>query len=115
MSASGGLIKAMFSSVRIEGYRGLRQFEMSGLGRINLLVGKNNCGKTSVLEALYLLLSNGHRDAFTKVLDSRGERSPDFVPEFIITDLPRLFCGGEAGLGSTISIEADDGRATRNC
>ncbi|MDP9010154.1 MAG: AAA family ATPase [Pseudomonadota bacterium] len=32
---------------------------MDGLGRINLLVGKNNSGKTSVLEALYLLAANG--------------------------------------------------------
>jgi predicted ATPase len=49
----------MISSIRIEGYRGFEHFEMSGLGRVNLLVGTNNSGKTSVLEAIYLLSSMG--------------------------------------------------------
>ena len=34
-----------------QGYRGLNSFRMDGLGRVNLLVGKNNCGKTSILES----------------------------------------------------------------
>ncbi len=36
----------------IHGFRGLKNLELSGLGRINLLVGPNNSGKTSVLEAI---------------------------------------------------------------
>lgn len=44
----------MFSSIRIRGYRGLSEFSISPLGRINLLVGANNSGKTSVLEAIQL-------------------------------------------------------------
>jgi hypothetical protein len=35
-------------------YRGLKDFALKGLGRVNLLVGKNNSGKTSVLEAISL-------------------------------------------------------------
>jgi hypothetical protein len=31
----------MISSIHIEGYRGFDSFEMSGLGRVNLLVGTN--------------------------------------------------------------------------
>ena len=49
----------MISSLNIKGYRGLENFEMSGLGRINLLVGTNNSGKTSVLEIIHLLASQG--------------------------------------------------------
>lgn len=45
----------MIERLTIEGYRGFERFEMEGLGRINLLVGRNNSGKTSVLEALWLL------------------------------------------------------------
>lgn len=45
----------MIETLRIEGYRGFERFEMAGLGRINLLVGRNNAGKTSVLEAIRLL------------------------------------------------------------
>jgi predicted ATP-dependent endonuclease of OLD family len=39
-------------NVTIHQFRGLRDLELKDLGRINLLVGLNNSGKTSVLEAL---------------------------------------------------------------
>lgn len=41
-------------TVTIHQFRGLRDLELKDLGQINLLVGMNNCGKTSVLEALLL-------------------------------------------------------------
>lgn len=44
-----------FTQVEIDGFRGLRSLNLDGLGRVNILVGKNNCGKTSVLEALSIL------------------------------------------------------------
>jgi AAA15 family ATPase/GTPase len=39
-------------SLTIHQFRGLRDLEFKDLGQINLLVGVNNSGKTSVLEAL---------------------------------------------------------------
>lgn len=39
-------------SITIHKFRGIRDLELKGLGHINLLVGINNSGKTSVLEAL---------------------------------------------------------------
>jgi predicted ATP-dependent endonuclease of OLD family len=39
-------------SITIHKFRGIRDLELKGLGNINLLVGINNSGKTSVLEAL---------------------------------------------------------------
>src|SRR5438105_11859689 len=38
----------------IHAFRGLRDVKLEKLGQINLLVGDNNSGKTSVLEALLL-------------------------------------------------------------
>ncbi|GAC1477422.1 MAG: hypothetical protein NVS2B12_31740 [Ktedonobacteraceae bacterium] len=38
----------------IERFRGLRDLKMENLGQINLFVGNNNSGKTSVLEAASL-------------------------------------------------------------
>ncbi len=49
----------MIHSIEIDGYRGFDRFEMNDLGLVNLLVGRNNSGKTSVLEAIYLLTSKG--------------------------------------------------------
>lgn len=41
-------------SVIIHQFRGIRDLELKDLGRVNLLVGINNSGKTSVLEALQI-------------------------------------------------------------
>ncbi len=41
-------------NLTIARFRGLRDLSLAGLGRVNLLVGKNNSGKTSVLEAISL-------------------------------------------------------------
>lgn len=42
-------------AVHINGFRWLRNLRLNALGRVNLLVGRNNSGKTSVLEALSIL------------------------------------------------------------
>lgn len=44
----------MLTSLRVQNFRGLSSLEITGLGRVNLLVGANNVGKTTVLEALSL-------------------------------------------------------------
>lgn len=44
-----------YQSLFIENFRGIPKLEIPDLKRINLLVGRNNCGKTSVLEAFFLL------------------------------------------------------------
>ncbi len=43
------------SKLHIEAYRSLRAVELDGFGRMNLLVGGNNAGKTSILEAIGLV------------------------------------------------------------
>lgn len=42
----------LLPSFRIQGFRAFRDLEIPRLGRVNLIVGKNNVGKTTVLEAL---------------------------------------------------------------
>ncbi len=44
-----------YQSLMIENFRGISNLEINDLKKINLLVGRNNCGKTSILEALFLL------------------------------------------------------------
>jgi len=39
----------------INGFRGLDSLEIDGFSKVNLFVGKNNAGKTSILEAIFLL------------------------------------------------------------
>lgn len=46
---------------------------MRGLGRVNLLVGGNNSGKTSILECIELLRSAGHPQVLASIAGRRGE------------------------------------------
>lgn len=40
----------------INGFRSIKELELKEAKRINLLVGKNNCGKTSILESIFLTI-----------------------------------------------------------
>ena len=46
----------MFKSVKINNLRAITELEIDNLGRINLFVGQNNCGKTTILEAIFFLV-----------------------------------------------------------
>lgn len=46
--------------ISIDGFRGLRNLDMDGLGALNILVGGNSSGKTSVLEAVSVLCNPCH-------------------------------------------------------
>ena len=45
----------MFRRIDIENFRGIRKAGISDLSRINIFFGKNNCGKSSVLESFFLI------------------------------------------------------------
>ncbi|MBS5875896.1 MAG: AAA family ATPase [Prevotella sp.] len=44
----------MFTKIEIERFRGIRHASIKGFKQINLFFGKNNCGKSSLLESLFL-------------------------------------------------------------
>ncbi len=45
----------MYKNVTIENFRGIKHLEIDDFKQVNLFIGKNNCGKTSIMEALFLL------------------------------------------------------------
>jgi predicted ATP-dependent endonuclease of OLD family len=51
----------VLKNLQLTNFRGLEQLELKQLNRVNLIVGDNNTGKTSILEALYLLLASGQQ------------------------------------------------------
>jgi len=63
----------MLRHLELVNYRGFQRYQLEGLSRINLLVGENNSGKTSILEALHLLASGGHPTVFAEIAFGRGE------------------------------------------
>jgi hypothetical protein len=97
----------MISSLHINGYRGFQRLDLSDLGRVNLLVGKNNSGKTSVLEALHLLTARGDPSALWQVLWRRGERfqlEQDQRRPQVDVDVSHLFNGHELHVGSKFKL-----------
>ena len=43
------------TQLRIDHFRGIRDLNIEHLTSINVIVGDNNCGKTSVMEAIQFL------------------------------------------------------------
>lgn len=50
----------LLRDLKIENYRSFDTYRLDNLARVNLLVGDNNCGKTSVLEAVHILIAQGN-------------------------------------------------------
>jgi AAA15 family ATPase/GTPase len=46
----GDFMAQHFTEIGIETYRAIKDFYMKDIGDVNILVGDNNSGKTSVLE-----------------------------------------------------------------
>ena len=84
----------------IRGFRGLADFEMQSLETVNLITGKNNTGKSSVLEAIALYAHNAAPSAIENLLRMRGEvpmhslrRSGEVAVQDIDSTLMHLFHG----------------------
>lgn len=63
----------LLDSLEIKGYRCFEHLTIEKLGRVNLIVGKNNVGKTALLEALWIYLNQGNIINFNQILNSRHE------------------------------------------
>ena len=59
----------MLERLHIRNYRVFKDLKIDNLSRINLIAGKNNSGKTSLLETIFLLAGGGNPKA---ALHSRG-------------------------------------------
>lgn len=88
----------ILDSLEIQGFRGFHHLQIEKLGRVNLIVGKNNVGKSSLLEALQLYARRGYPTLIWEFLRSRDESrltSPASVvePEELLLPLRYMFYG----------------------
>ncbi len=63
----------MLNNLRIKNFRMLEDLHIAKLGRVNLIVGKNNCGKSTVLEALRLYAGRAHPNLLQAILFDHDE------------------------------------------
>lgn len=64
----------MLNSIKIQNYRNLKYLSIEKLGKVNLIIGKNNTGKTSLLEGLHILLCQGQDSVIDDILLYRQEK-----------------------------------------
>jgi predicted ATPase len=85
----------MLPSLHIEGFRCFRKLTIERLGRVTLIVGKNNVGKTTLLDALRVHAAQDDAPyELEEMLDRRGEivctrKSADSTRR--VVDWPRAF------------------------
>ncbi|MBA8035649.1 AAA family ATPase [Citrobacter freundii] len=65
----------MLKSVYISNFKGLKEISIPSVGNLNLIVGKNNSGKSSLLEALMLYASGGSESVLHELSVSHDEVS----------------------------------------
>ncbi len=64
----------MYKSFRVKNFRCFKDLQINDLGRVNLIAGRNNTGKTALMEAMYI--HSGNRESKTllrPVVTSRNE------------------------------------------
>jgi len=103
----------MLKRVEFTNYRGFKgspqPYCMEGLARVNLIVGKNNSGKTALLEGIQFLASGGESSVLADIANRRGEvviSGPEHSP---LVNLHHFFHGHEFSPGSPLLIKANAG------
>ena len=84
------ITKSQFASIHVGSYRGIDGLDLEELGRVNLIVGLNNAGKTSLLEAISLLTHQSDERALLENIRRRGRMEGDPPPLWLVEQLPRV-------------------------
>lgn len=86
----------MIQSFYIHNFKNFEELILPQLKRVNLIVGKNNVGKSTLLEAMAVYLSEGDEFCLKDILQARGEELPysrqiDSTQELVKDRLLSLF------------------------
>src|SRR6516225_7586690 len=60
-------------SLEVQGFRGFQDLRIEKLGRVNLIVGMNNIGKSSLLDAIQLYAATDIQRSLWQILRSHDE------------------------------------------
>lgn len=77
-----------FTSIKVDRYKRLENFSLTAPARINLIAGLNNSGKTTLLEAIYLLARQNDFTGLLETVRRRGKVAEDQLnPEWFVSQL----------------------------
>jgi len=103
-------------SIAIRRFRALSDLRLDGFGKVNLITGKNNAGKSTLLEAIRVLTTGGSLRTLYEILNDREELNADRDSEHVysardVAPICNLFHGfpelGAVGQGFSISATGD--------
>jgi len=105
----------MFQSIEVHDYRGFKHYRLPRLARVNLLVGRNSSGKTSLLEAIRLLATGGDPRVLIDIARHRGEVAlvggePESRRRAAYPVLSHFFHGHDFREGARFRLTADEAR-----
>ncbi len=73
----------MYRSFTIKNFRSFREFTLDQLERVNLIAGKNDVGKTALLEGIFLQLAPNRPELALTINGFRGIEQIEIDPEEI--------------------------------
>ena len=82
-------LRIMFHQIDINNFRGIKKTSIKGLGQVNLFWGRNNCGKSSLLDAIFLVAGQSNPLLpvnINRMRDYRGISESDFALNFFNLD-----------------------------
>lgn len=103
-------VNSHFTSFHIESYRKLLNVEVKNIARVNLFAGGNNMGKTSILEAFYLLSQLNNINAYLELERYRGKFMEEFHAKWIDKNFtnPIELSGDFNGSKTTLSLHSEE-------
>ena len=81
------LTRSQFTTIQVDRYRGIDGLALEDLQRVNLIAGVNDAGKTSLLEAIYLLARQNDESALLDVHRWRGRINGELDPAWLMEQL----------------------------
>ncbi len=101
----------MLGTLKLDRFRGFDVYELTNLTRINLLVGKNNCGKTSILEAIHLLVSGSDPLVLARLANRKGvvNDTDAALGQGWEPDISHFFSGHRVAPGAGFRLSSGDG------
>ncbi len=90
-------MRGLLKTLEVDNYRAISKLTIGGFGRVNLITGKNNVGKSSLLEAIRILATDGGLVELLKIMEYREEAgllrsdtSASFKPTYLFRGFPEV-------------------------
>ena len=93
-----------FKNIEIKNFRGIDHLKVDDFSRVNVFLGQNNSGKSSVLEAIAMLMSMSNPEV-PQMINAVRARKP--FSNFI--DVKYFFRNMDVSMSPEVSSEQTDG------